>query len=141
MPRRILIPVDESPQAREALRHASTVHSTDDLVLLHVIEYSESLTSPERGGRTHDEGWYAQARAEAEDRFERLLADIDHDGDVETAIVDGSPTGEIIDYLDAHDIDQVVIGSHGRTGATRILIGSVSESVARRSQVPVTIVH
>ncbi len=141
MPRRILVPVDGSPQAREAVRHASAVHEGDDLVLLHVIEYSESLTDLERGGLTHDEGWYAKAREDAEDLFERLTEGIDHDGDIETDIVDGSPTGSIIDYLEEHDFDQVVIGSHGRTGATRILIGSVSESVARRSQVPVTIVH
>jgi nucleotide-binding universal stress UspA family protein len=53
---------------------------------------------------------------------------LEHDGDITIEIVDGSPTGEIIDYLETHDFDQVVIGS-------------VSESVARRSQVPVTIVH
>jgi len=141
MPRRILIPVDGSPQAKEAVRHASAVHEDDDLVLLHVIEYSESLTDPERGGRTHDEGWYAKAREEAEDLFERLTADLEHDGEITTDIADGSPTAEIVDYLGEHDVDQVVIGSHGRTGATRILIGSVSESVARRSKVPVTIVH
>lgn len=141
MPRRILVPVDSSPQAKEALRHASSVHSEDDLVLLHVIEYSESMINPERRGRTHDEGWYAKARDDSDDLFDRLTAELDHDGEITTEITDGSPSGAIIDYLTEHDIDQVVIGSHGRTGATRILIGSVSESVARRSQVPVTIVH
>jgi nucleotide-binding universal stress UspA family protein len=141
MPRRILIPVDESPQAQAAVRHANAVHEDADLVLLHVIQYSESLTDPERGGRTHDEGWYAKAREEAAKLFEALTADLEHDGEITTDIADGSPTSEIIDYLTDHDIDQIVIGSHGRTGATRILIGSVSESVARRSKVPVTIVH
>lgn len=141
MTRRILIPVDESPQASAALTHASEVHPEDELVLLHVIEYSESLTDPERGGRKHADGWYASARDDSEALFEQLTANLDHNGDITTTIVDGSPSGEIIDYLGEHDIDQVVIGSHGRTGATRILIGSVSESVARRSQVPVTIVH
>lgn len=141
MTRRILVPVDGSTQAREAVRHASSVHDSDDLVLLHVIEYSESLTDPERGGRKQTEGWYAEAREEGEELFERLIDGIDYEGEITTAIADGSPAAEIIDYLNEHDIDQVVIGSHGRTGATRILIGSVSESVARRSQVPVTIVH
>ena len=141
MPRRILIPVDSSPQATEAVRHASAVHATDDLVLLHVVEYSESLTNPERGGRKQAEGWYAKARDNAETLFDRLTGAIDHDGAVTTEITDGSPAEEIIDYVSDHDVDQVVIGSHGRTGATRILLGSVSETVARRSKVPVTIVH
>ncbi|MDT3437208.1 universal stress protein [Haloarcula sp. 1CSR25-25] len=141
MGRRILIPVDSSPQAREAVRHASTVHPADDLVLLHVVEYSESITDPDRGGRKHAEGWYAKARDDAEDLFERLTEGVEHEGEITTAITDGSPASAIVDYLAEHDIDQVVIGSHGRTGATRILIGSVSESVARRSPVPVTVVH
>ncbi|QIO25186.1 universal stress protein [Haloarcula sp. JP-L23] len=141
MGRRILIPVDSSPQAKEAVRHASSIHAGDNLVLLHVVEYSESITDPDRGGRKHAEGWYAKAREDAEDLFDTMSAEVDHDGEVTTAITDGSPASAIIDYLAEHDIDQVVIGSHGRTGATRILIGSVSESVARRSPVPVTIVH
>lgn len=141
MGRRILIPVDSSPQAKEAVRHASSIHTGDELVLLHVVEYSESITDPDRGGRKHAEGWYAKARDDAEDLFDTMSAEVDHDGEITTAITDGSPASAIIDYLAEHDIDQVVIGSHGRTGATRILIGSVSESVARRSPVPVTIVH
>ena len=107
MPRRILIPVDGSPQASAALHHASEVHAADELVLLHVIEYSESLTDPERGGRKQAEGWYAKATQDAEALFEELLADIDHDSDIKTVIIDGSPSGEIIDYLDDHDIDRV----------------------------------
>lgn len=141
MGRRILIPVDSSPQAREAVRHASSVHAGDELVLLHVVEYSESITDPDRGGRKQAEGWYAKAREDAEDLFDTMRAEVDHDGEVTTAITDGSPASAIIDYLTEHNIDQIVIGSHGRTGATRIFIGSVSESVARRSPVPVTIVH
>jgi nucleotide-binding universal stress UspA family protein len=46
-----------------------------------------------------------------------------------------------VDYAAEHDIDHIVVGSHGRTGASRILLGSVAETVARRSPVPVTIVR
>jgi nucleotide-binding universal stress UspA family protein len=141
MPRRILIPVDESPQAREAVRHASAVHSGDDLVLLHVIEYSESITNPERGGRKQAEGWYAKAQQDAEELFEELLADIDHDGDITTATVDGSPSGEIIDYLTDHDIDQVVIGGRRRSPTGKAVFGSITQKVTLSAPCPVTIVH
>jgi len=39
---------------------------------------------------------------------------------------------EIVDYAEDHEIDQIVMGSHGRTGATRLLLGSVAELVVRR---------
>ena len=141
MPRRILIPVDGSPQASAALAHASEVHSEDELVVLHVIEYSESLTNPERGGRKQAEGWYAKAQQDAEALLKELLADIDHDGDVTTAIVDGSPSDEIIDYLDDHDIDQVVIGGRRRSPTGKAVFGSTAQKVTLNAPCPVTIVH
>jgi len=141
MPRRILIPVDGSSQAKAALHHASEVHSTAELVLLHVIEYSESLTDPERGGRKQAEGWYAKAQQDAEALFEELLADIDHDGDVTTATADGSPSGEIIDYLDDHEIDQVVVGGRRRSATGKAIFGSTAQEVTLSASCPVTIVH
>jgi len=141
MPRQILIPVDGSPQARAALQHASEVHSEDKLVLLHVIEYSESFTDPDRGGRKQAEGWYAKAHQDAESLFEEFLVDIDHDGDITTAILDGSPSGEIIDYLDDHDIDQVVIGGRRRSPTGKVLFGSTAQEVTLSAPCPVTIVH
>jgi len=141
MPRRILIPVDGSPQASAALAHASEVHSEDELVLLHVIEYSESLTNPERGGRKQAEGWYAKAQQDAEALLKELLADIDHDGDVTTAIVDGSPSGEIINYLDDHDVDQVVVGGRRRSPTGKAVFGSTAQKVTLNAPCPVTIVH
>ncbi|MFC6954266.1 universal stress protein [Halorubellus litoreus] len=141
MPRRILVPVDKSSQASAALNHASEVHHGDELVLLHVIEYSESLTNPERGGRKKAEGWYAKAQQDAEALFEELLADIDHDGDVTTVIVDGSPSGEIIEYLDDHDVDQVVIGGRRRSPTGKAIFGSTAQKVTLSARCPVTIVH
>jgi nucleotide-binding universal stress UspA family protein len=51
----------------------------------------------------------------------------------------GKPARAIVEYADDHDIDQIVMGSHGRSGVTRILLGSVAESVVRDSTVPVTV--
>ncbi len=46
----------------------------------------------------------------------------------------------ICDYADQHDIDLIVVGSHGRTGLTRFLIGSVAEKVVRHAHHPVLVV-
>jgi len=65
----------------------------------------------------------------------------DSDADLETERTVGDPAREIVDYAEDHEIDQIVMGSHGRTGATRLLLGSVAELVVRRSPVPVTVVR
>ena len=44
---------------------------------------------------------------------------------------------EIVDFATRHDVDLIVIGSHGLTGIVRLLMGSVAEGVVRRSPVPV----
>ena len=46
----------------------------------------------------------------------------------------------IVRYVDDHDIDQVVMGSRGRDGLDRLLLGSNAETVVRRVSVPVTVV-
>lgn len=53
----------------------------------------------------------------------------------------GRPDREIITYANDNGFDQIVIGSHGRQGRSRVLFGSVSEKVARRFPRSVTIVR
>ncbi|WP_412781655.1 universal stress protein, partial [Aeromonas diversa] len=60
---------------------------------------------------------------------------------VRTVIEHGDPSRMIISYTETHDVDRIVLGSHGRSGLSRVLLGSVAETVARRSPVPVTIVR
>jgi len=46
-----------------------------------------------------------------------------------------------VEYAEESDVDHIVIGSHGRSGVSRILLGSVAESVVRRADMPVTVVR
>jgi nucleotide-binding universal stress UspA family protein len=59
----------------------------------------------------------------------------------ETEVVDGVPTSGILDYADQHDVDLVVMGTHGRTGFGRLLLGSVAENVVRKADCPVLTVR
>jgi nucleotide-binding universal stress UspA family protein len=139
---RTLVAIDDSPQAQHALEYALSVHDEDEFVLVHVIDYSESITDPGRGGRGRLEGWYQKAREDAEALFAEAKARTDEHGvSVTTLIRDGKPAGEILDCADEHDVDQIVMGSHGRTGVARVLLGSVAEQVVRRSECPTTVVH
>ena len=60
---------------------------------------------------------------------------------VETAVVTGTPHRTIIDYIDDHDVDVVVMATHGRRGFDRFLLGSVTEKVVRTAPVPVMTVR
>src|SRR5665647_939326 len=58
-----------------------------------------------------------------------------------TAVLDGHPAEELDIYADSQDIDLVVIGTHGRKGLNRLLIGSVADKVVRGAKVPVLVVR
>jgi nucleotide-binding universal stress UspA family protein len=60
---------------------------------------------------------------------------------VETVVRYGHPYREINAYTDVNDIDLVVMGTHGRSGLERYLLGSVTEKLVRTSRVPVLTVR
>lgn len=77
-----------------------------------------------------------------DDRLAAATAIADeHDVTIRTATRTGQPDQEIIAYAEEERIDHVVMGSHGRTGLTRVVLGSVAETVVRRSPTPVTIIR
>lgn len=140
MPVHILVPMDDSPMATRALEHALSMHPDARVTVLHVIDYIEesystrALVGPEK--------LKERGRERSEELFERAerIAD-DHDIDIETESVVGDPSRQIVDYADEHDVDQIVMGCHGRSPMSRVLLGSVAETVSRRAPVPVTIVR
>lgn len=52
---------------------------------------------------------------------------------------DGSPASQIVDFAEEENADFIVMGSHGRTGIARLLMGSVAEAVLRRAPCPVLV--
>lgn len=61
--------------------------------------------------------------------------------DVEAVVLEGSPVHEIVDFAEKNDIDLIVMGTLGKGGLERFLIGSVAEKVIRHSKKPVLIVR
>lgn len=58
-----------------------------------------------------------------------------------TATVEGTPAREIVDYADEHDVGTIVMGTHGRGGFERLVVGSVADAVVRTASVPVLTVR
>ena len=142
MGRRILVGYDGSPQAEDALDYALDEHADDELVLLYAIDPGEAGYGGRAATPSYPEEWYEQARANAADTLASAVERAGVAGvDAETAFEVGGPANAIVQYAEAADIDHIVTGSHGRSGVTRILLGSVAETVIRRSPVPVTVVR
>jgi len=136
----VLVPYDGSRPAQQAVEHAITHWGDEKLVLLRVIEAADGSLEAgvdllkERLKERRHEG-----PAELSDELVELLADSEVDSDVETVV--GKPAREIVAFAEDNDISQIVIGSHGRTGASRVLLGSVAQTVVRRAPTPVTVVR
>jgi nucleotide-binding universal stress UspA family protein len=134
----VLIPVDESAHSQQACELAGELFPDGTIVLLHVINPAEAGFSSDAAMPTFPEEWYEQKQDHAgsvlEDAAERTGV-----SDVERITTVGQPTQSIIDAIEEHHVDHVVMGSHGRRGVSRLLLGSVAENVVRRSPVPVTI--
>ncbi|WP_135611304.1 universal stress protein [Methanococcoides sp. AM1] len=77
---------------------------------------------------------------EAEKAVEQVADACSSSGvEVETVVLEGHPAEEIVKYAEDRKIDLIVMGSLGKTGLTRLLLGSVAEEVLRHSKVDVMV--
>jgi nucleotide-binding universal stress UspA family protein len=137
----ILLPTDGSNGIETVAMHAETLAEQFGSTL-HVLSVSDTrnrFETPSSGLST--EAWAEAERERAEDAIEATVAPLSDELTVETAIVEGVPRTAILEYIDDTEIDIVVMGTHGRSGIDRYLIGSVTEKVVRQSPVPVVTVR
>ena len=142
MGERLLVPFDGSPLSRRALERAITKHAEDRITVLFVVDPLLAVYEAETEGLPAARTWHDRMAEEADAvcAEARGLA-AEHDCDIETATEFGRPARTILEYADEHAVDHVVMGSHGREGVSRLVLGSVAERVMRQAPVPVTIVR
>lgn len=143
MARRILVPIDGSSPAYEAFEYAIREFPDASFVALTVSNPAEMSTGGvEMGMATYADEWMEIEERRAEERFEKAKAVAEEHGvSLETETVLGRPARAIVEFAEEHGVDGIVMGSHGRDGVSRILLGSVAESVIRRAPCPVTVVR
>ncbi|MCU4742077.1 universal stress protein [Halobacteria archaeon AArc-m2/3/4] len=136
---RILLPTDGSETTDRALEHALDLATQYDaeLHVLYVVDATVFANDVETGAIVE----------EFETMGNRI---VDHviqqatDAGIEptrTSVVRGTPHKRILEYTDENEIDLVVMGTHGRSGLDRYLLGSVTEKVVRLSDAPVLTVR
>ena len=137
---KILVPVDGSDHSRRAFTFAATEFDGQELVVLHVVDPFDVDASTDEA--VWDDDFIERRKTEAEQLLEEYEALGDEHGvSIETGIAFGTPSRAILGAVDDYDVDHVAIGSRGRTGVGRVLLGSVAETVAKRAPVSVTIVR
>ncbi|AZH26035.1 universal stress protein [Haloplanus aerogenes] len=141
MPDNVLVAVDGSPLAERALTYALENFPDATITTIYVINPVDSVIDVEVGGLPVAEDWYDNAQERAT-KIHTTATDraIEYDLDLETITEVGKPARGILEYAEDHGIDQIVMGSHGRSGIDRAFLGSVAETVTRRARIPVTII-
>ena len=160
----ILFPTDGSEGAEAALKHATDAAKRHGATL-HVLFVAQRQIGPHSGmvGEEHDDversdmvGEEHEAQSTGMTKTGPDLSVVEEQGQaivgrvaesvggavpVETAVLRGNPHERIIDYVDENGVDLIVMGTHGRTGVDRYLLGSVTERVVRTADVPVLTVR
>jgi len=131
--RLILVPIDFTPTSSAALEAAATLArgSGGRLLIVHVLEHqglSENLVYS-----------IVHPHLSAEELTKQLRTVLPSDKNIpyEHRLLRGAPIDGILDLAESEHVDLIVLGTHGRLGIDRVLLGSVAEAVVRRAKCPV----
>jgi nucleotide-binding universal stress UspA family protein len=141
--KRILLPTDFSTYSATATKYACELATrfAAELHLLHALEVHLASTPDFVMGLALPQ-YIHESRAAAETSLARVLDPQWSAGrKVVRSVVEGPPKVEIVRYARTHEIDLIVLATHGRSGLTHVIIGSVAESVARTAPCPVLTVR
>jgi nucleotide-binding universal stress UspA family protein len=140
--RKIMIATDGSELVKKAVDKAIELAKLTEakLYAVNVIAYGEF---PEAFPK--DVGWENAMRERLRNEGKEATAYVEGIGkttgvEVESVILEGSPAREIVDFAEKNDIDVIVVGTLGKTGIERFLLGSVAGNVVRYSKKPVLVV-
>lgn len=143
-PRRVLAPVDLSPLSGDAFRgglHLLTQLAGDariQLRALYALSFLDALEVRQRTGGIPLE----QIQGIAEEELRRFVLEHRPEApfEVESAVFQGEPRVEILRELQEQPVDLVMLGTHGRGGMDRLVLGSVASTVARKAPCSVLVV-
>jgi len=137
---RLLLPTDGSAGMERVIEHADEVARRHDATveLVYVVNTSSMTTMPTDASVEGIRGLLSEEGEMAIEAAERICSS---ETTVEHTILEGNPERKIVDRATESGADLIVMGTHGRGGIDRLLLGSVAEHVVRRSPVPVLTVH
>jgi nucleotide-binding universal stress UspA family protein len=142
---KILLAIDGSDFSQAAMQSAMARPWPPDtqVKILHVVEPPSLLMGREMGGYDPEfETVWKALRGQAKHLVEKAAEKMrEAKFNVSTELVEGDPKSQIIDIAHEWSADMIVLGSHGRTGLNRFLMGSVSQGVVRHAHCSVEVIR
>jgi nucleotide-binding universal stress UspA family protein len=138
--RHVLVPLDGSPLAEQVIEPAIALGALAQAryTLLQALDplVAEHTHPPYAVGL--DRRLLADVRENASAYLERVAARLRAQSlEVQTSLVVGPPAHAICNYAHAHAVDLIAMATHGHGGLSRLLLGSVTDAIVRRADVPV----
>jgi nucleotide-binding universal stress UspA family protein len=146
MYKKIVVPLDGSAFSECSLPHAQAIASgcqVPSVVLLRVIEplSSETISALAQAGGDLLREVEMQNKVEARDYMAKMGNNLKKQGfTVETVTIEGRPEEQILKYVEDNHADLIIITTHGRSGPSRWIFGSVADKIMRHAVVPVMMV-
>ena len=141
MYKRILVPLDGSKLAEQALPHA-VVQAKQFGAEIELLKVLGPLPEPSMGGRGVVRSAEAASAQLAQDYLEGVAARLREQGfPTQTATIEGKPYVEIIRFAEGNEIDLIVMSARGHSGLSRWLLGSVADRVVRGATIPLLLVQ
>jgi nucleotide-binding universal stress UspA family protein len=139
---RILFPTDFSHHNDAALTYASTLAAEAGalLYIVHVDEMHDLNAAMGEAGYLIAAAVAHEGRPEVRRHLESVVPTTKKVA-YEHYYLQGSPVTEILEFAERENVDLIVMASHGRTGLSRLLMGSIAEGVLRKAPCPVLIVR
>ena len=146
MYQKIMVPLDGSDLAECVLPHAEAIAmgcEVKNVIFvravepLHLPSSSEWVPTPEEQQRIE-----SSHRSDAQDYLTELVGRLKYDGaDLQSEVIMGKAAESLADYAEKNGVDLIVIATHGRSGVSRWVWGSVADRILRSACVPVLMVR
>jgi nucleotide-binding universal stress UspA family protein len=137
----ILFPTDFSESDHAALEYASRLASESGalLYIVHTDDMERIAAAMSDAGHPYPSPWDDKGRRKAHVKLRKVVPTV-AGVKFRHRNLDGTPTAQIVSFAERKGVDLIVMGSHGRSGIARVLMGSTAEGVMRRAPCPVLIV-
>ncbi|WP_321423266.1 universal stress protein [uncultured Methanobacterium sp.] len=143
MYKKILIPTDGSKHALKAAKHSLWLSnkSQGEIIVLHIVETSSFSNIRARDLKYEMKNMLKDEGDQAITEIIQMSRNNDLNVKIVPRVEEGSAADKILDVADEESVDLIIMGTSGKHGIDRFLIGSVAEKVVRNSTKPVMVVH
>jgi nucleotide-binding universal stress UspA family protein len=149
MYKKILVPLDGSKLAECVLPHVESIAKgcgVESVTFIRVVDLPLMPVSGDLGYSLSAKDWErmeSESRVAAENYLNKLVSRVKYDGiNVQTKVLTGGQAADIIaEYATQNEVDLIVIATHGRSGISRWVWGSVADRILRSACVPVLMVR